>query len=105
MSYVCLECCKSFMRRLPKPSREPETMPCSECGLLSYNYGRHFKPPKKSDNKQWAKVRFLFEHGFRYQKIRSNPDDYYETESYPDTLQEAKEFVIKFQLFSVENWK
>jgi len=80
-------------------------MPCPECGQLSYNYGRHFKPPKKSDKKQWAKVRFLFEHGFRYQKIRNNPDDYYETEPYPDTLQQAKEFVIKFQVFSVGTWK
>ena len=104
MSYVCLDCCKSFMRRLSSPAREPEIMPCPECGGNSYNYGRHFKPPKKSDKKQWTKIRYLFEHGFRFQKIRQNPDNLCETVPYPETLEQAKEFVVTFKRFSIEQW-
>jgi len=101
MSYVCLDCCKSFMRDLPKPIRDPETMICPECGNKSYNFGRHFKPPKKSDKKQWQKIRFLFEHGFRFQKIRNNPDNYYDTVPYPENMEQAKEFVVKYKEYSV----
>lgn len=69
---------------------------CSDCGGPSYNFGRHFKPPKKTDQKQWEKIRFLFEHGFRFQKIRSNLPS---TDSvpYPETLAEAREFVVKYK--------
>ncbi|QBY06273.1 hypothetical protein E2K93_17150 [Thalassotalea sp. HSM 43] len=104
MSYVCFECCKSFMRQLPKPERNPETMTCPDCGNHSYNFGRHFKPPKKSDKKQWDKIRFLFKHGFRFQKIRNNPDNYYDTVPFPKTLEQAKEFVVKYKKFSIESW-
>jgi DNA-directed RNA polymerase subunit RPC12/RpoP len=103
MSYVCLDCCKSFMRKLPKPIREPEVMPCPDCGNNSYNFGRHFKPPKKSDKKQWQKIRYLFDYGFRFQKIRNNPNDAYDTVPYPENLAQAREFVVKYGKFSINS--
>jgi hypothetical protein len=76
-------------------------MPCPECGGDAYNFGRHFKTPKKSDKKQWQKIRFLFEHGFRFQKIRIGPK-HHDTVAYPQTMEEAKEFVIKYKEYAIE---
>ncbi len=72
---------------------------CPECGGSAYNFGRHFKSPKKTDAKQWKKIRFLFDNGIRFQKIRPIPNS---TESipYPDTLEEARGFVVKYKDFS-----
>tara|TARA_B100001971_G_C18204624_1_gene546778 strand:- start:696 stop:938 length:243 start_codon:yes stop_codon:yes gene_type:complete len=39
-----------------------------------------------------AKVSFLFEHGFSFQKIRIGAG-HHEVVPYPETLEEAKEFV------------
>ncbi len=99
MSYACLDCCKSFKHRLEKPIREPEAMTCPDCAGSAYNFGRHFKPPRKSNKRQWEKIRFLFEHGFRFQKIRPVKNDI-ESIPYPETLEEAKEFVIKYKEYS-----
>ena len=103
MSYACLECCKSFKRTLEKPSRDPETMVCPNCAGTAYNFGRHFKPPKAQDKKQWEKIRFLFTHGFRFQKIRPVRNSA-ESIPYPETLKEAEEFVVKYSEFAVDKW-
>jgi len=104
MSYACLECCKSFKRALEKPVRVPEKMVCPNCAGEAYNFGRHFKPPKSTDKKQWEKIRFLFEHGFRFQKIRTESNSS-ESVPYPETLKEAEEFVVKYREFSVVEWR
>ena len=99
MSYACLDCCKSFKRRLEKAIRDPEHMVCPDCGGKAYNFGRHFKPPKKTDKKQWQKIRYLFENGFRFQKIRPVKNSI-DSIPYPKTLEEAKEFIVKYKEFS-----
>ena len=97
MSFVCLVCYKSFKRECGRlPSDYPNALPCPDCGGPAHNFGRHFKAPKKTDRKQWRKVRFLFEHGFRFQKIRLTRDAV-ESVPYPDTLEEAREFVEKYK--------
>ena len=67
----------------------------------SINLGRNFKAPKKSDNSQWAKVKFLVDHGFVFQKIRVNSNQS-ETVPYPETLSEAKEFVEKYKKYAIK---
>ena len=102
MSFACLECCKSFKREYRLLPREyPKELPCPECGGAAHNFGRHFKAPKKSDHKQWSKIRFLFEHGFRFQKIRPVRNSV-ESVPYPDTLEEAKEFVAMYKDFAIK---
>ena len=96
MAFACLDCRKSFKRRVDIVEGVPEELPCPDCGEAAVNLGRHFKPPKKSDVRQWAKVRFLVEHGFRFQKIRTG-SGHWDTVAYPDTLEEAKEFVVKYR--------
>ena len=66
------------------------------CGGVTYNLGRHFKAPKKSDIAQWKKVAYLVHHGFYFQKIRPIKNSYCNV-SYPSTLAEAKVFVKKYK--------
>jgi hypothetical protein len=97
MSYACTSCRVSFKRHYPLLPREyPRHDVCNLCGSTTFNLGRHFKPPKKSDSKQWEKVSFLIEHGFYFQKIRPNTNSY-EGVPYPETLAEARDFVRKYQ--------
>jgi hypothetical protein len=54
---------------------------------------RKFKAPPAVDIKQWAKVQFLSEHGFRFGSIVD--EDGYRV-PYPKTLQEARKFVREY---------
>lgn len=56
-----------------------------------------FRPPKKSDDRQWAKVRFLVDHGFVFQKIYSKEGSVWHRESYPKDLEQARSFVVAFR--------
>jgi len=99
MSFTCLNCKTSNMRHFDKaPCDYPDTMECPICNGVAVNLGRHFKPPKKSDDAQWKKVKYLVEHGFVFQTIYEQRDDsgYYKV-SYPRSLAEAKEFVAKYK--------
>ena len=102
MAFACLECCKSFKRECNLTSNDyPDDLPCPNCGGIAHNFGRHFKAPKKTDKKQWEKIRFLFEHGFAFQKIRIGSEEH-DTVPYPETLEEAREFVIKYKDYAVK---
>jgi DNA-directed RNA polymerase subunit RPC12/RpoP len=100
MSFACFDCRKSFKREVDIYNVTLE-LTCPECGNTSYNFGRHFKPPKKSDKEQWNKVRYLKEHGFWFQKIRPDENSV-DSIPYPDTLDEAKEFVNKYKDFALK---
>jgi len=73
-------------------------MKCPNCNSTAYNVGRKFKPPKWSDVRQWEKVKFLFSHGFHFQSIYVD----WERIPYPDTLEEAKEFIKKYKNKSIQ---
>ena len=101
MSFVCFNCRKSFKRHYDGPPCDyPNKTTCLECKGVAVNLGRNFKAPKKSDTKQWKKVKFLVEHGFLFQKIKLQSDDY-DTVPYPETLEEAKKFVIKYKAWAL----
>jgi hypothetical protein len=104
MSFACLSCCKSFKRSFDNNDGAPSELVCPECSGPSYNFCRHFKPPKKTDNAQWEKIRFLFEHGFWFQKIRIGKGNKDEV-AYPETLHEAKEFVAKYKQYAIQQDK
>ncbi len=103
MAFACLDCCKSFKRELGlAPCGYPKQLPCIECGGVSYNYGRHFKAPKKSDKKQWDKIRFLHEHGFRFHKIRIG-SGHHDVVPYPENMDQAREFVVKYKEYAIQS--
>jgi hypothetical protein len=68
-------------------------MKCPNCDGTAYNVGRKFKTPKRSDASQWEKVKFLFSNGFHFQSVYVDGKRI----PYPDTLEEAKEFVKKYK--------
>ncbi len=97
LAYACLTCRKSFKRGKPAAKEFfPDTMPCPNCGRLALNFGRHFKAPKKNDDAQWKKVRYLAEHGFWFQRIHIG-EKAENVVPYPDTLEQARDFVEKYK--------
>jgi hypothetical protein len=102
MSFACFTCKTAHKRHFDgAPCDYPNTMECPICKNTTFNLGRHFKAPKKSDSAQWKKVEFLVDHGFLFQKIRLDKNGY-ESVPYPDTLAEAKEFVEKYKQYAIK---
>lgn len=102
MSFACCNCKTSNMRQFNlAPSDYPRAIECPVCKGVAVNLGRHFKPPKKSDTAQWKKVEYLIGHGFVFQKIRTIENSY-DSVPYPETLAQAKEFVVKYQQYAVK---
>jgi len=101
MAFACLECCKSFKRECNVLLKDyPDQLPCPNCGGVAYNYGRHFKAPIKTDAAQWKKIKFLHDNGFRFQKIRIGSKDK-DVVPYPENLEQAREFVIKYKEYAL----
>ncbi|WNC68599.1 hypothetical protein RI845_00280 [Thalassotalea nanhaiensis] len=96
MAFACLDCRKSFKRQFNLSKECPSEMTCPNCAGIAHNFGRHFKAPKKTDSKQWKKIEFLFQHGFKFQKIRIG-SGHHDVVNYPDTLEQAREFVVKYK--------
>lgn len=88
--YACFACRRSFRRAYEPglPNRK-----CPNCGGESIALNRKFKAPASDDVEQWKKVRFLVEHGFRFQSVYENK----ETVPYPASLREAKAFVERYR--------
>ena len=101
--FVCFKCRKSF-KRLQHPRIYDRTVPpddpevfrrtCPTCGGVAHWMDQKFKPPKTTDLKQWQKVRYLFDHGFRFTSVGHHGLGYV---GYPRTLVEAKQFVAHFK--------
>ncbi|QSP94191.1 hypothetical protein LPB19_13475 [Marinobacter salinisoli] len=99
MAFACLSCCKSFKREFNLAKECPAKLTCPDCGGAAHNFGRDFKAPKRSDKRQWDKIRFLFDHGFRFQKIRVG-SGHHDVVPYPETMDEAREFVVKYKKYA-----
>lgn len=87
-AHVCLDCRKSFKKPLAKTPRV-----CPQCSNSLVQVSRKFKVPKARDVAQWAKVRFLIEHGFLFYSVYERSGHGEIKVPYPRTLAEAKEFV------------
>ncbi len=102
-SFACFNCHKSFKREVDIRKFKKKLI-CPNCSGVAHNLGRYFKTPKKSDKKQWKKIKFLFDNGFSFQKIwiTNSKGIVIEEVPYPKTLEEAKEFVVKYKKYA---WK
>lgn len=101
---VCIECRKSLNRPLDSDSKR--LYPCSECGKAMVLLSHRFRPPKKNDDRKWATVKFLIEHGFYYDHIYKKTEtiktdygliSYQNYATYPENVVDAKEFVEKYK--------
>jgi hypothetical protein len=100
---VCLTCRKAFSNNL---GCKHDFGKCQECGGR-YVYSNHkFRPPKRTDLKAWKVVKYLIENGFNYQHVNDKyvklrQYGYYTYAEYPNTMQQAKEFVVRFKAQAV----
>ena len=99
VSFACLNCRRAFKREV-NPAQSSLKLDCHNCSSSAYNLGRHFKAPKRTDLQQWKKIEFLLQHGFRFQKIRTS-SHHHDTVPYPQTLAQAREFVLKYKQYAV----
>ncbi|WP_163831842.1 hypothetical protein [Spartinivicinus ruber] len=91
--YTCFNCRSTYKR----PFEGVLYRKCPTCGGQSLSMDIRFRPPKKSNDKQWKKVQFLVENGFNFQKVYRKEGSVWQRERYPQNLEQAKEFVIKFK--------
>ncbi|MFQ3249485.1 MAG: hypothetical protein ACI9O6_001293 [Glaciecola sp.] len=99
MSFACFICKTAHKRHFEVPPCDyPKSMECPICKEQMANVGRYFKAPKKSEESQWKKVRFLVDHGFVFQHVYEQKEDggHYRVD-YPKTLSDARKFVVKFK--------
>ena len=65
---------------------------------------RNFSAPKIKDVEQWKKVEFLVGHGFYFQSIYDcQRRGVYTKARYPDTMQEARDFVVAYEDQAIES--
>lgn len=92
---VCLDCQKAFSLESDYQESNKRSEKCPECGQMAVRYPHRFRPPKKSDDKAWDVVRYLFENGFIYHHIPNAGGNGYEM--YPETMKEARDFVDRLK--------
>lgn len=63
--FVCVACRRAFKRS----GTGRNEAPCPACGSTAILVNRKFKPPRRSDTAQWAKVEALVSLGFRFDTI------------------------------------
>ena len=89
---VCLECLR--VENLRTDYNNFRTGDCPECSAPMVFVNHKFRPPKRSDKKSWNLIKFLFSHGFTFQRInRINGIGYAD---YPTNMEDAKKFVMKY---------
>ena len=93
---VCFNCRKAFSLGTDLSVSHSST--CPECGKQTSRINHAFRPPSKDDLKKWEVAEYLKNHGFIYQHIYSmRTGNVYCLVDYPETIAEAKEFVIKYK--------
>jgi hypothetical protein len=88
--FVCVGCRRAFKRS----GQDRDEAPRPGCGGRAILVSRKFKPPRRGDARQWAKVAALLNLGFRFDTI-------YDAEGavirYPSTAQGIPAFVKRVE--------
>lgn len=92
MPYICLNCQKGY-----KYEHTHKQKICPQCKRTLIMLNRKFKTPKQTDDKQWAKIKYLIEHGFRFSGYVKVKKGGFQRVKYPETMQQAYEFVAKYK--------
>lgn len=96
---ICFNCRKAF--NVPYAAKGPTH--CPDCGEAVVILPHRFRPPKKRDTEKWATVKYLVDHGFRYEHLNPANSPTWSLTKYgnyvqcPETLREAKEFVETYR--------
>jgi hypothetical protein len=91
--YACFGCRKMFRQPVRHilaralADGEERVAPCPQCSLPMNNLGKHFKPPRQTNTKQWEKVKLLYLAGYRFPAGQAS---YFK---YPTRLNEVQSFI------------
>ena len=96
---TCFSCKKSFNG--PLDFGTERKYPCPDCGESMILMSHKFRPPTRSNSKEWQLIEFLANNGFIFQSIFETPSGGTYIK-YPTSLRDAKEFVIKYKEQSID---
>ena len=94
--FVCFNCRKSYkqtnfyeLHPHLRPAKDRDRIvKCPQCSQQMANIGRDFKPPKQSNQKQWSKVKILYENGYTFHSCGCCGPGFR-----PDELSEVQDFI------------
>jgi DNA-directed RNA polymerase subunit RPC12/RpoP len=93
---VCFNCRKAFS--VYTNNAETINLTCPECGGTTAFLKHKFRPPKRNDLRQWDTIQFLVDNGFLFDHVYKQVESGgYEQVAYPETMEEAKVFVIEYK--------
>ncbi len=93
---VCFVCRKAFSIS-NDATAVSVTHKCPVCGNTAHVLSQKFKPPKRTDLKQWEMVKFLVDNGFVFHsQLKCISRGSYIKVPYPKSMEEAKEFVATY---------
>ena len=95
---VCINCYR--VENLGSDPEKFRTGKCPECSSQMTFVNHKFRPPKKTDKKGWELAKFLIAHGFNFQHISDKNGRYV---TYHQSIEEAKEFVKKYELQKIKS--
>jgi DNA-directed RNA polymerase subunit RPC12/RpoP len=93
---ICLKCRTSYSKGNDLEV-QTETN-CPQCAIKMTLVNHKFKPPKKTEIKQWEMVKLLVENGFKFQPVYEQIDKgLFLKINYPKNIRDAKEFIEKYK--------
>ncbi len=94
---ACFACRKTFVSY----SRDRGAIPCPQYGAVMWDAGVHFKSPEHRDTKQWATLRVLAAHDFRFANAACCGS--YGPGPRPRTLAKIPAFVAEYRTISQDS--
>lgn len=85
VSFACFVCRKSFK----KPFVPDQQYKCPQCAQEMAHMGRSFKAPRRTEARQWEKVRRLWSAGYRFHTNTRSPD----VPAFPNQLRDVDEWI------------
>ncbi len=85
VSFACFDCRKNFK----KPFVPDRSYKCPQCSKQLAHMGKSFKAPRKTELKQWEKVRRLWSAGYRFHTVQ-RPQ---QVPAFPEKLRDVESWI------------
>lgn len=92
---VCLNCKKSFSK--VNIIKQQINLVCPQCGEKIFVVNQKFKPPKKTDKKEWQIIKALIDGGYNFQSFYQEIYPNNNFVSFPKKLSEVEPFLEAYR--------